>query len=190
MTTTNGVARSTQSATRFPTYSDLRRAMMKPMRPLLGLCVAVALASGCSANEAPAVAVPRTVTVVADTAGSTTTVHILETPEQVEDLVQQFGDCVVERSPGGVAFAIWFDRSTGLVGNTRQMARTDELLRQLDEAIYHCDAELTYRPSINAYIEANPLDGEIEANGLPPDEIGEPLGFGDPALLAPLLRQN
>ena len=160
------------------------------MRYPLRLCVVVALASGCSVNEAPTVVVPRTVTVEADTGGPPTTVHVLGNPEQVEALVQQFGDCVVQRSPGGVAFAIWFDRATGLVGNTRQMARTNELARLLDEAIYQCDAELVYRPSINAYIEANPLGGEIGANGLPPDEIGDPLGFGDPSLLAPLLRPS
>jgi hypothetical protein len=88
--------------------------MIEPMRYVLGLCVAVGLASGCSANDPPAVAVPRTVTVVADTGGPPTTVHALENPEQVEELLQQFGECVVERTPGGVAFAVWFDRSTGL----------------------------------------------------------------------------
>lgn len=164
--------------------------MMGSMRSLRPLWTVVALTSGCSANQAPEFDVPRTVTVVADTGRPTTTVHILETPEQVEDLLQLFGDCVVERSPAGVAFAIWFDRSTGLVGTTRRVARNDELARQLDEAIFQCDAELVYRPSINAYIAANPLGGEIEANGLPTDQIGEPLAFGDPALLAPLLRPN
>ena len=164
--------------------------MMWAMQFLLRLSMVVVVASGCSSSQPPASGAPRTVTVVADTEGPTTTVHVLETPEQVEDLVQQFGDCVVDRSPAGVAFAIWFDRSTGLVGNTRQAARNDVLARKLDEAIYQCDAELVYRPSINAYIEANPLGGEIEANGLPPDEIGDPMGFGDPALLGPLLRQN
>jgi len=57
-------------------------------------------------------------------------------------LVQQFRDCVVDRSPAGVAFAIWFDRSTGLVGNTRQAARNDVLARKLDEAIYQCEVGL------------------------------------------------
>lgn len=160
------------------------------LRTVLRFSVVVAVASGCSVSQPPHAEVPRTVTVVADSGGPTTTVHRLETPEQVEDLVRLFAACVVERSPGGAAFAIWFDRSTGLVGNTRQVARSDALARQLGEAIYQCDAELVYRPSINAYIEANPLGGEIGGNGLPPDEIGEPLGFGDPALLGPLLRRN
>jgi len=160
------------------------------LRTVLRVSVVVALVSGCSASQPPDAEVPRTVTVVADTGGPATTVRMLETPEQVEDLVRQFAACVVERSPGGVAFAIWFDPSTGLVGNTRQVARNDALARQLGESIYQCDAELVYRQSINAYIDANPLGGEIGGNGLPPDEIGEPLGFGDPALLGPLLRRS
>ncbi len=112
----------------------------------------------------------------------------LRSPDDVLALVQAFGACVVGRVPGPAALAIWFDPATGLVGTTRTASSGPPTSPSLDEALYQCDNELVYRPSLNAWIAANPMGGALGANGLPLDR-GEQLPFGDPALARTLVQR-
>lgn len=114
-------------------------------------------------------------------------VRDLQTPGEVQALLEEFAHCAIDRTPPGAGLAIWFDPDSGLVGSATYVAVNNDVSQRLDEAVFECDAELTFRPSINAYIAANPRGGKLGPNGLPEDR-GRRLLFGDPAVVASLRR--
>lgn len=87
----------------------------------------------------------------------------LTTVEDVEQLVQSYGNCVSVRVPG-IGFAIRFDSRTGWVGESHIEALSEASLNEADRAQQQCGEDLQFGSKLHRFDFENDAPAEaIEA---------------------------